>query len=226
MTKLYILLLDDVPLGYAINAAAHAGCSAALGWRDDPDFETWAATSYRKVTCTVTQNQLAQCKLACGGGWIDITESALGSKVVAVVFKPRDEWPKVFKHLRLYGSTAKPQLGMPVTAVFKELSRLAQAEPQCSNQVTRMQGVLGHMEEMPDEVTADRLRWFKPGTVTPAVEFEVAQDGTSHIVEPIADARRSWSPSLGHEAMAKIVIQAVKAWRRGSTTKAAMRRRG
>ncbi len=31
-----------------------------------------------------------------------LTESALGNEEVAIVFKPREEWPKMFKYLRLY----------------------------------------------------------------------------------------------------------------------------
>ena len=31
-----------------------------------------------------------------------LTESALGGQEVAIVFKPRHEWPKMFKFLRLY----------------------------------------------------------------------------------------------------------------------------
>jgi hypothetical protein len=31
-----------------------------------------------------------------------LTESALGNQEVAIVFQPRDEWPKMFRFLRLY----------------------------------------------------------------------------------------------------------------------------
>lgn len=31
-----------------------------------------------------------------------LTESALGDQEVAIVFKPRHEWPKMFKFLKLY----------------------------------------------------------------------------------------------------------------------------
>ena len=31
-----------------------------------------------------------------------LTESALGNREVAIVFKPRTEWPKMFKFLKLY----------------------------------------------------------------------------------------------------------------------------
>ncbi|MNW04212.1 hypothetical protein D3C71_2002710 [compost metagenome] len=31
-----------------------------------------------------------------------LTESALDGREVAIVFKPREEWPKMFKFLRLY----------------------------------------------------------------------------------------------------------------------------
>jgi hypothetical protein len=31
-----------------------------------------------------------------------LTESALGNEEVAIVFKPRKEWPKMFKFFRLY----------------------------------------------------------------------------------------------------------------------------
>ena len=122
--KLYLLIPDGVPAGFAINGAAHAGCCAALKWKDDTDFTSWAYDSFRKVTCRATPEEIERCetqliKRLRPVDWhklmpidfgdilaphrIVVTESDLDNRVVAVIFKPRDEWPECFKALPLYG---------------------------------------------------------------------------------------------------------------------------
>ena len=102
--KMYILIDEDVPVGFAINSAAHGAIAAHNEFNDLDevclDYQEWLANSFKKVTCKVSKAELDK---ACEAGYfIDVTESALGGQLVARVFAPRPEWPKCFKHFALY----------------------------------------------------------------------------------------------------------------------------
>lgn len=103
--KAYILVPDDIPLGFAMVAVAHAGAALILqmepgtGW-DDEDFHTWLRDSFKKVVCKVTREQFEKAKETTFHYLL--TESSLGGKEVALVFKPRMEWPDAFKTFPLY----------------------------------------------------------------------------------------------------------------------------
>ncbi len=98
--KMYILILDWVDLGHALNSASHAGLVGYLKWQHDPIIELWLANSFRKVTCKVTQDEFERAKQF--DDFEVITELAFDKKEVGLVFKPRYEWPKFFKYLKLY----------------------------------------------------------------------------------------------------------------------------
>ena len=55
---------------------------------------------FYKAVCKVTDEEFERAKEC--PDHIVVTESALGGAEVALAFKPRDEWPKAFKFLRLY----------------------------------------------------------------------------------------------------------------------------
>jgi hypothetical protein len=97
---MYILILDWVDLGHAINSAAHAGLMGYLNWKDDPIIDEWLKNSFRKRTCKVTQDEFERAKQF--DDFQVITELAFDRKEVGLVFKPRYEWPKFFKFLKLY----------------------------------------------------------------------------------------------------------------------------
>lgn len=98
--KMYILVRDDVPLGFAMVAAAHASLAAYLEFREHPDVAAWLAGPFRKAVCKVGEAEFAQAREV--PGHVVITESALGGREVAIAFRPREEWPKMFRFLRLY----------------------------------------------------------------------------------------------------------------------------
>lgn len=50
--------------------------------------------------CKVNAKEFANAKQV--ADHVVFTESALGDREVAIVFKPREEWPKMFKFLKLY----------------------------------------------------------------------------------------------------------------------------
>ena len=98
--KMYILIKDDVPSGFAVLAAAHASLAAYLKFKDSPEVAEWLSGPFYKAVCRVNEKEFEKAK-----GYEDhvvITESALKGREVAIAFKPREEWPKMFRFLRLY----------------------------------------------------------------------------------------------------------------------------
>jgi len=101
MKRMYILILEDVPLGHAINTACHAAVACTLAYQDTDEVKEWLEDSFRKVTCKVTQKQLEQC-IVVEDDFVIMTELNLDGRVTSVAFKPRDEYHKCFKFLSLY----------------------------------------------------------------------------------------------------------------------------
>jgi peptidyl-tRNA hydrolase len=99
--KMYILIRESVPVGNAMVAAAHASLACYLKFRDHPDIHKWLTPGpFYKVICKVTDAEFEQAKAVDDN--VVLTESTLDGIEVAVAFRPREEWPKAFKHYRLY----------------------------------------------------------------------------------------------------------------------------
>lgn len=98
--KMYILVRESVPLGFALVASAHASLACYLKFRESPEVAEWLAGPFFKAVCKVSDAELERAKEA--GDWVSISESALDGQEVAVAFRPRAEWPKAFRFLRLY----------------------------------------------------------------------------------------------------------------------------
>ncbi len=98
--KMYMLVRDDVPLGFAMVAVAHASLAGYLAFQDAPEVRAWLAGPFFKAVCKVGAKEFENAKAV--EDHAVLTESALGGREVAIVFKPREEWPKMFKFLALY----------------------------------------------------------------------------------------------------------------------------
>lgn len=98
--KMYILVRDDIPLGFAMVAVAHASLAAYLKFRDAPDTARWLDGPFFKAVCKANAKEFENAKLV--EDHVVLTESALDGREVAIAFRPREEWPKMFKFLRLY----------------------------------------------------------------------------------------------------------------------------
>ncbi len=105
--KMYILVRDDVPLGFAMVAVAHASLAGYLQFRDTPEVAQWLTGPFYKAVCKVNDKEFNNAKLV--PDHVVLTESALEGREVAIVFKPRDEWPKMFRFLRLYRDAPEPR---------------------------------------------------------------------------------------------------------------------
>jgi len=98
--KEYILVLDWMDIGHAMNSVGHAVLIGHKNWSDDPEYMDWYENYFRKVTCKVTQAEFEKAKEY--GDFAVVTESAFDNKEVTLIFKPRREWPKFFNFLKLY----------------------------------------------------------------------------------------------------------------------------
>lgn len=98
--KMYILVKESVPVGFALVAVAHASLAAYLKFKDTPEIESWLSGPFYKTICKVTDKEFETAKSFDDN--VVITESALENQEVAIAFKPREEWPKAFKFYRLY----------------------------------------------------------------------------------------------------------------------------
>lgn len=98
--KVYILIKDTVPVGHAVNSAAHAALALYLDYGRRAIVDEWVSNSFRKVSCKVSAAQFEEAKQY--GDFSLITESALGGEEVAMAFVPRAMWPEFFKTLKLY----------------------------------------------------------------------------------------------------------------------------
>ena len=98
--KMYILIRDDVPNGFAILAAAHASLAAYLRFQDTPEVRDWLAGPFYKAVCGVSAAEFEKDKQC--PDHVVLTESALDNREVAIAFNPREAPPKSFKYLPLF----------------------------------------------------------------------------------------------------------------------------
>jgi len=98
--KMYILIREAVPTGFAILAASHASLACYLKFKHTPEIAEWLSGPFYKAICKVNDNEFEKAKEC--ADHVVLTESALDSQEIALAFKPREEWPKPFKFYRLY----------------------------------------------------------------------------------------------------------------------------
>jgi peptidyl-tRNA hydrolase len=100
--KMYICIKDDLPVGMAMNSAAHASLMCHLEFSEIENYQTWLKKSFKKVTCAVSPAEFAMIKDLSYS--IVVTESRLQGQEVAVVLCPRPdtEWPEFVNLLKLW----------------------------------------------------------------------------------------------------------------------------
>jgi hypothetical protein len=98
--RMYILIRESIPIGYAMVSAAHASLAVYLQYKDTPEMQKWLSGTLTKTVCKVSDEEFEQAKLVPDG--LVVTEAALRKAEVALAFKPRDRWPKAFQNYRLY----------------------------------------------------------------------------------------------------------------------------
>lgn len=99
--KMYIVVRDDIPLGFALVAVAHASLAGYLKFKDTAEVDQWLSPGpFYKVVCKANTREFENAKMV--EDHVVLTESALDGQEVAIAFKPRSDWPKMFRFLRLY----------------------------------------------------------------------------------------------------------------------------
>jgi peptidyl-tRNA hydrolase len=98
--KMYILIKESVPTGFALVAAAHASLAAYLKFQETPEVCEWLAGPFYKAVCKVSDEEFERAK-SCPDHVL-LTESALDGAEVALAFRPRPEWPRMFQFFKLY----------------------------------------------------------------------------------------------------------------------------
>ena len=98
--RMYILIRESVPTGFAVLAAAHASLAAYLRFRESPEVTEWLAGPFYKAVCRVTDEEFTRAKET--PDHIVLTESAMDGQEVAIAFKPRAEYPKAFRFFKLF----------------------------------------------------------------------------------------------------------------------------
>lgn len=96
--KMYILIKDSVPDEFAPVIAAHASLACYKKFETDQDMRTWITGIFKKVVCRVNDKEFQRAAEADKN--VILTESALDHQEVAMVFCPREAYPKAFKFFR------------------------------------------------------------------------------------------------------------------------------
>ena len=98
--KMYILVKENIPTGFAILGAAHASLAAYLKFQETEEVKEWLSGKFYKVICRVNEKEFEKAKTF--EDHVVLTESALDNAEIAIAFKPRKEWPKPFGFYKLY----------------------------------------------------------------------------------------------------------------------------
>jgi hypothetical protein len=100
--KMYIAIKEWLPTGHALNTAAHAGLIGYLEFQNLPTTQEWLTTSFKKVTCMVSDEEFTALKKV-PNSYV-MSESRLDNDEVAIVFAPREkaDWPEIMSTLRLW----------------------------------------------------------------------------------------------------------------------------
>jgi len=88
-----------------VASQAHASLAGYLKFRDTPEVSEWLSGPFSKAVCKVNAKEFESAKAV--PDHVVLTESALSNQEVAIVFKPRQDWPKMFRFLPLYREAPK-----------------------------------------------------------------------------------------------------------------------
>src|SRR5262249_13942964 len=98
--RMYILIRESTPIGYAMTAAAHSSLAVYLQYKETLEMRKWLTGTLNKTICKVSDEEFEKAKLVPEG--VLVTEAGIRGAEVALAFKPRDRWPKAFQYFRLY----------------------------------------------------------------------------------------------------------------------------
>ena len=100
--KMYILLLDQLPLAAALAASATAAVQCYEAFADDSVMQEWVSGRFAKSVCAVNERELASAQDT--PGHVLIRNEASG-QVLGLAFCPRQKWPGHFGFYRIFRKT-------------------------------------------------------------------------------------------------------------------------
>lgn len=98
--KMYILVRNSTPRGWAVNGVGHVALMCYLKFRTHPDMKKWLYTSFKKVTCLVSDEEFKYAKKA--GNYVVFKENDLNNMVLTIAFCPREKYPFYFNGFKLF----------------------------------------------------------------------------------------------------------------------------
>jgi hypothetical protein len=100
--KMYILLLEHLPLPHALAASATAAVQCYDAFVADPVMQAWVSGRFAKSVCAVNERELASAQDTPGHCVVRIGDSG---QVVGAAFCPRPQWPAHFGFYRIFRKT-------------------------------------------------------------------------------------------------------------------------
>ena len=97
---MYIIIKDNVPDKLVPVISAHASLACYKKFEANADMITWINGIFKKVVCLANEAEFD--KLKNETDHIVLTESALNNNEVCLAFCPREEYPKMFKFLKMW----------------------------------------------------------------------------------------------------------------------------
>jgi peptidyl-tRNA hydrolase len=98
--KMYILIKQDVPDKLVPVITAHAALACFRKFEQNSDMQNWINGIFTKVVCVVNEAGFTNAQKEMN--YIILTESSLDNKEVSIAFCPREEYPKMFKFLKMW----------------------------------------------------------------------------------------------------------------------------
>lgn len=99
--KMYIAILDEFPDFMAPTLVAHSVLAAHLKFHDNPDYDLWLTTSFRKVVVRVSQKEFDKIR-ELPDVHFGYELHTLGGKDSCAVICPRSDTPKVLQFAKLW----------------------------------------------------------------------------------------------------------------------------
>jgi peptidyl-tRNA hydrolase len=98
--KMYILIKRDTPDNLVPVIAAHASLACFRKFEHMPDMQAWINGVFKKVVCAVSEEEFIRAQSETDH--VKLTESALDNREVCLAFSPREEYPKMFRFLKMW----------------------------------------------------------------------------------------------------------------------------
>ena len=97
---MYIIVKDSIPDKLVPVITAHASLACYKKYEDNGNMIKWINGIFKKVVCIASEIEFE--KLKNESDFIVLTESSLDNKEVSLAFCPREEYPKIFKFLKMW----------------------------------------------------------------------------------------------------------------------------